>query len=732
MSTIKLTPLWLFLILLAILIFSILFLKKGSTEGLINYQVQTVPGLAIQLPNYNNSLVKLFDNDYFDPKNGNVLRIYGAENIQGTSTVDNNGSSIDYIDLLDRNNIVQQYSQTQSIPVYLTTVPSSYNTWNTYTTDPKYTTITSNELFYIAWDTYTYLHVIDMANNKHASGYIFTQNSSANIPSSFNVANYSKTINTPMPSFKDVNSNNNTFVIDTRLNNNYHLYQLCSTVYYNQNTGDLVLGNYLGYPINTSQQISKNYIYYDKNGNQISCFSNSNVSVTNNSWVLEDTVGNNIIIYVNLPNSTTIISVLQKNTDDATYNLVDVKRFLSNGGVQSNASTILPNPDAAALGTITYNCNSIPPASTPIASAPSGTPTVPAPSGTPTVPTPSGTPSARAPSGTPSTSAPSGSLCNAQTVVDGLNKSIDDYNTLFTGLNSLQQNMQNTMSKFNNASNNSSNNASDNSGCNSSSCDMGCGSNQYDGGSADVNLINDASLGYTDFLNNANMNGMNNVINTSSSVVTPTNINGGSGIASLLSNTGTGTNNLMTGVGVGTGNLMTGVGVGTGNLMTGVGAGTGNLMTGVGAGTGNLMTGVGAGTGNLMTGVGVGTENLLTGVGAGTGNLLTGVGVGTENLLTGVGAGTGNLLTGVGAGTGNLLTGVGAGTGNLMTDVGVGTGNLMSLNSNSSVSTKNNNKYNVSTGINNPLNPLTYNGALVEKPSSDFIPVLTDFSRFGK
>jgi hypothetical protein len=766
MSSIKLTPLWLFLILLAILIISILFFKKKSSEGLINYHAKTDPGLVVQLPNYTNVVVKLFDNDYFDPKNGNVLRIYGSQYTK-TGTPDVSGSSIDYIDLLDRNNIVNQFAHTQSVPVYQNIMAPSYNSWNTYTTNPKYTAVTSNQLFYVAWGTYTYLHVIDMSNNSHAMGYIFAENSAANNTSSFSMTNYSKTINTPIPTYKDVNSNNNAFVQDTRLNNNYHLYQLCSTVYYNQNNGDLILGNYLGYSINTSQQITDKYISYDKNGNQISCFTNSNLSVTNKMWIVEDIIGSNIVIYVNLPNNTTMISVLQKNSDNATYNLLDVKRFLANGGVQLNQSTILPNPDVADLGKITYSCstNSVPssspavPASSPVVPSglpvvPSGLPVVPAsspavPSGSrvsdqsQTLPAPSNSmiapvasPTAPSRSSTtisntlttkavsPASSIISGASCNAQSIVDGLNKSIDDYNTLFNGLNSLQQNMQNTMNKFNNSSNNG--------GCGNSGCDTGCVNNQYSG---DVNLINDANLAYTDFLNSANMSGMNNAINISPpSVVVPTNVTGRSGIASLLTNTGAGTNNLLTGTGAGTGNLLTGVGVGTGNLLTGTGAGTANLLTGVGVGTDNLLTGTGAGTANLLTGVGVGTGNLLTGVGAGTGNL-----------LTGVGAGTGNLLTDVGAGTGNLLTDVGAGTGNLMTDVGVGTGNLLTLNttfntagSMSTTSMQNQNTINnsnvssIPSGITNPMNPLTYNGVLTEKPSSNFMPMLTDFSRFGK
>ena len=65
MSTIKLTPFWLFLILLAVLIISIIFLKKKTaSEGLINYYGNTDVNTVINIPNYPNKMVKLFDNDY--------------------------------------------------------------------------------------------------------------------------------------------------------------------------------------------------------------------------------------------------------------------------------------------------------------------------------------------------------------------------------------------------------------------------------------------------------------------------------------------------------------------------------------------------------------------------------------------------------------------------------------------------------------------------------------------
>jgi len=433
MSTIKLTPFWLFLILLAVLLISILFLKKKtSSEGLINFNGDALVNTTITIPNYNNTLIKLYDNDYFDPKNGSVLRIYGAKYDPSKPNVDKQGSSIDYIDVLSRNNSIKQYLPADKIPEVSTRLKSSYDTWNTYTTDPKYKYITSNQLFYIAWDKYTYLHLIDMETNKHAHGYIFANNSSI-VPNTYHHENYEKTITISLPTYDDVNTNNNTFVSDTHLQNNYHLYQLCSTIYYNQNTHDLIIGNYLGYAISTKTnvKIDNEYDIYDRNGNTISCFSDKNLKAAKKIWFIDDNTGKNIVIFINLPNDDVIIAVLQKNSDNVTYKLVNVKRFKANGNMQMNESTILPNPDASALATLNYN-------NCAVGTVPSGT----VPSGT----VPSGTvPSGAVPSGTvrsgavPSDAVPSGSVpscsnnatgttCNAQSIVDVINKSMNEYN----------------------------------------------------------------------------------------------------------------------------------------------------------------------------------------------------------------------------------------------------------------------------------------------------------------
>jgi hypothetical protein len=71
----------------------------------------------------------------------------------------------------------------------------------------------------------------------------------------------------------------------------------------------------------------------------------------------------------------------------------------------------------------------------------------------------------------------------------------------------------------------------------------------------------------------------------------------------------------------------------------------------------------------------------------------------------------------------------------------VGTGNVLTLNNTiytgGSISTgsiQDNNMVTATTGTGTTgvLNPFTYNGKLVEKPTSDFMPLTTDFSKFGR
>ena len=797
MNNIKLTPFWLFLILLAILIFSLLFLKNKK-EGLINFQSMVPLGNFTNIPNYNSPLFKLYDNDFFDPNTQNVIRIYGAP--LGTGNNDFTGSSIDYIDVIDKTNNIKQYRPNMPIPVNHSSDYISYNAWSTYTTDPKYKYITSNQLLNVSFNNITYLHIIDILSKTHIVGYLFAPNAPPIYTKNFN-----KPIGIQLPRYNDINKNNNTFTIDTRSNYQKHVFQLCSTIYFDQNAKNLIIGNYLGYSDNNISN-NNSFNVFDRFGNKLTNnTNNTNYNKNDNIWIEEDSLGNNIIIFVNTPQGFIIIVLQVNNYDNSTFNIVNVKRFLFDGSIQINETVKIPNPDYNMTSNVTANVSSYMTGniiaspisriitSSPISSIITSSPisnifaSVPitndipyannvsnektrdlikkfkhkykdllSPSTTDVVQTiskyfsPSTIDVANdavnlandAINNIISTNTPSpsdnnklqialqdlmtivsnknntdknisnmtyqsdnnlqntlydnvtntSSSCNAQTIIDRMNSTINEYNALFDGINKLQKNMN----KINN-------NNVDNAECQDDTSEY----------INNTNILNDVNFDYIDYLTNVN-NGSDIYVNKN--YIDKTGLGARIGTSNLMTGTGVGTANLMTGAGVGTSNLMTGAGEGTGNLMSGVGRGTSNLMSGVGEGTSNLMSGVGEGTGNLMTGVGTGADNLLTGVGRGTGNLMSGVGTGAENLLTGVGKGTKNLISDVGSGVENIATNI--------ESIGTSTNIPASIIKQENIESP--------SGIVNTSDIFSYNGQLIDKPSSNFIPMLTDFSKFGR
>jgi hypothetical protein len=117
--------------------------------------------------------------------------------------------------------------------------------------------------------------------------------------------------------------------------------------------------------------------------------------------------------------------------------------------------------------------------------------------------------------------------------------------------------------------------------------------------------------------------------------------------------------------------------------------------------------------------------------GSGATNLLKGAGSGASNLLTGAGSGATNLLKGAGSGAADLLKGAGSGATSLLqtNPTNINNGGSASRNVQGTSGTMGQGG---SQPMSGPTNPYTYNGALTEKPNSDFLPLTTDFSKFGR
>ena len=94
----KLTPIWLFLILLAVLVIAVIYGVNTYKEGLVAFKAESGAEnkalASVQVEWYQNPLYKLYDNNFVDTINGNIIRVYE----------DNTGSIIKYT-ITDRSGV---------------------------------------------------------------------------------------------------------------------------------------------------------------------------------------------------------------------------------------------------------------------------------------------------------------------------------------------------------------------------------------------------------------------------------------------------------------------------------------------------------------------------------------------------------------------------------------------------------------------------------------------------
>jgi len=164
-----------FLLLLGLLVIITLvmnFRKSSPMESFVNFQNQPTPGTAVYIPQYSTdstrSVSSLYDNMYFDTKNGSLLEVFAPACESGCDTT---GKQITYLSVasrdargitamptfLDANGNVQPYDSPQSKNMIIQPMYNQY----VYTTSCTNTHI--YQLIYISWNTDTYIHIIDLS-----------------------------------------------------------------------------------------------------------------------------------------------------------------------------------------------------------------------------------------------------------------------------------------------------------------------------------------------------------------------------------------------------------------------------------------------------------------------------------------------------------------------------------------------------------------------------------------
>lgn len=331
----KLSPLWLFLLLLIVLIISSIFMKPSTAkESFIGFYGSTAANTTgLTIPNYPNPVNKLYDNDFFDPKNGNLLRVYAAV-YNPTSGQDASGATIDHVDIVDRSGKSTTFQKGQPITTStLTTIPNSYMAWTAYSTDPAFSKITSNQILYCAWGQDTYLHVLDLNNSLNACGYLYSGSGTTPVFTNFN-----STLPLLGVAANDTNISNNTYIVDD-IFTNMVVYQITSQIAYMPATGYLRI-----------KEKGGNSVVYNRAGQNITNFKPTDtIQSATTPWTEVDLVGNNLVIYIPIQ-TRTIVAVLKKSSDGVSYSIVTVSRFNADGSLQKDANTLIQIPTNLKAG----------------------------------------------------------------------------------------------------------------------------------------------------------------------------------------------------------------------------------------------------------------------------------------------------------------------------------------------------------------------------------------------
>ena len=368
----KLTPLMLFLILLFVLILSILFSKflplSSMSEGFISFSYDKKPIDYVSIPQYptsSPSVLKLYDNLFFDTKNGNVIEVDGTctsssssssstgGSITSACTVDSTGVTINgiYVAKRDGTSSTSMYVKGTNAPESsITPLSSQFNAWSY---NSKSANTDKYQLFYYSWNDSTFVHIINCTQLKHLNTFLFT--------SGIATDNFDWTI-TPKPTSLINNivatpiigddPANNSMVTDSVYDSTKQVYQINKNIEFDINNGNIILKSTTMVGSGGGTAIS----VYNRYGTPITTYNTTKVTQVPNTnfqpWMITDNT-NNVLLYMPIWTKT-LVTVLKINTTNPlSYTILSHSRFNSNGidvSTSTPATTTAPAPAGTGTG----------------------------------------------------------------------------------------------------------------------------------------------------------------------------------------------------------------------------------------------------------------------------------------------------------------------------------------------------------------------------------------------
>ena len=249
MSGIKLSPLFIFLLMLIVLVVATTVKRWGLvSEGFISYLKSSDSFSSQTVKAYDNTanIYKLYDDIFYDQRNGNVVVVGSSKYVDTTDTT---GSTVSTIDIIPRGmDDIYSYKRGSGVSIMSQQcVESKKRTIDSLETQWYINTV-QNQLVYITWGSDTYMCALDLTN---VSGNTVAGNTASYQPAI--TAYFNGTVKQSTNTYSDANTiplvPKFTYVSDGKDDTNVvvdfydkvaTVYQLATGIYYDYKNGNLI------------------------------------------------------------------------------------------------------------------------------------------------------------------------------------------------------------------------------------------------------------------------------------------------------------------------------------------------------------------------------------------------------------------------------------------------------------------------------------------------------------
>ena len=345
------TPLILFLILLSALVISMLFGNSwllSRKEGFVAFGYSNPNIMEVTISHYSssNTVIYLYDNLYFDGKNGNIVEVdskfCGNVRVNGASLSGNIGGNI-HCDDTTGSTITQLWvttnsAKTSNFQVSSSKSNSALTNLTTSSMTPKIGQLTylSNsqnlseysssgyryQLFNITWGSDTFLHLLALdpvtESGKHIKSFYYNKDGAMMRYIDFNDSAYMPKYNEAISTNADTNDSKS--ITDTAYDSSLELYQITKRVKYDIKNGHILIGEGGG---------SSYTVYNRSTGSTVSSDSTKPGAIEDLSFFVSTVItdGNNGAVLIMSFGKQTVIAILTPDPTQKYYNLSYCARF---------------------------------------------------------------------------------------------------------------------------------------------------------------------------------------------------------------------------------------------------------------------------------------------------------------------------------------------------------------------------------------------------------------------